>query len=125
MLEIVRAWFNRLPPYEIDLPIIVVDGLAYTPRSVLYEVERGTRLGARMQELLETGRFGTDEKALAKIRLREILSRYPDQPLVARLIDQRVFTPTQLLREIEAESGVGLAWIEGEVRHIRYLIRLR
>jgi hypothetical protein len=129
----VRSWFSRLPPYEQDLPLLIVDGMAYTPRAALQEVERGTPLGARLQALIESGRFGTsamDEAALAKLRLIQVLSRYPpDRPLVATLgspqLPGRAYTPKELIEEIRAETPRGMQWIRAEAEHMRRLVRLR
>jgi hypothetical protein len=129
----VRAWFNRLPPYEQDLPLLMLDGVAYTPRMALAEVERGTSLGARLQTLIESGRFGTtfqDETTLAKIRLKEILARYPpDKPIVATIgtpeLPGKAYTPSELMEEIQKETARGKQWVQAEVQHMRRLMALR
>ena len=126
MLELVRRWFNALPQYERDLPLLVVNGVAYTPRAALAEVERGTALGRKLQSLIETGRFGTPEWTLAKLRLKKMLETMPERPLVATLtLPPRTYTPRELMREIERETPVGRQWIQTEISHMRYLLRLR
>lgn len=129
-MQRVRAWFNRLPPVERDLPIVILDGLAYTPRAILMEVERGSPIGERLQVLVESGRIGTaysEEIALLKLRLKELLSRYPmDEPLVATIgeLPGRAYTPRDLIREIEIGTSVGLQWVEAERRHVLRLLSL-
>ncbi len=132
-LEFVSRWFNRLPEYERDLPLLLVNGVAYTPRVALQEVMRGTALGARLQALIETGRFGTplqDEVALAKIRLKTLLTRYPpDKPIVATIgtpqLPGKTYTPRELIEEIERETAVGKQWIQGEIARMKSLMALR
>jgi hypothetical protein len=132
-LAFVRRWFSRLPPYEQDLPLLMLDGVAYTPRMALSEVERGTPLGARLQALIESGRFGTafqDEVSLAKIRLKELLGRYPpDRPIVATIgspeLPGRAYTPMELMEEIQRETARGKQWVQAEVEHMRRLMALR
>lgn len=132
-LSLVRRWFSRLPPLERDLPLLIVNGLAYTPRAVLQEVERGTALGARLQAMIESGSLGTtlqEEVALAKLRLRMMLSRYPpDAPLVATLggpgLPSRAYTARELLEEVERGTDVGMQWVRAELERCRALLRAR
>jgi hypothetical protein len=127
-LHVVRAWYNRLPPAERDLPIVILDGVAYTPNMVLAEVMRGSIIGDRLQRLIEEGRLGTsrlEEEQLAKIRLRELLRRYPERPLVAILREGRTFTPSQLVDEIERGTPVGRMLVFSEIEYMRFLLRLR
>ena len=127
-LSIVRRWFNRLPPYERDNPLVLLNGVAYTPRQVLAEVERGTPTGEKLQKLIEAGRFGTqlnDAWKLAKIRLKEILKKYPEKPIVAVLPEEYTYTPSQLIKEIEQETPQGVVWIKGEIQQMARLMQLR
>jgi hypothetical protein len=89
---------------------------------------RGSIIGERLQRLIEEGRLGNsrlEEEQLAKIRLKELLRRYPDRPLVAMLREGRVFTPSQLIEEIERGTPVGRVFIRGEIEYMRFLLRLR
>ena len=122
----VSRWFDRLPEYERDLPLLVVNDVAYTPRAALQEVRRGIAVGARLQVLVEAGRFGTKEWPLAKLRLKKMLETQPEKPLVATLIiPPRTFTPSQLAEEIQRETEVGKSWIQGELSHMKYLLTPR
>ena len=124
----IRAWVQRLPPQELDLPVVIVNGISYTPRMILMEVQRGSPLGERLQVLVEAGRLGTtalEEIQLAKIRLRELLQRMPEKPIIATLtVPPRTFTPGQLLREIELETPVGRQWIQAELQHVKRILQL-
>ena len=129
-LAIVKRWFNRLPEAERDLPIVTVGGVAFTPRMILAEVERGTPLGRRLQAMIETGQLAAsgpeDLERLAKLRLKMVLERLPERPLIACLREDhvRVYTPRQLLREVEAQTELGRAFIEAELEAMRRLIAM-
>ena len=127
-LQVIRNWVSKLPPYELDMPIIMLNGVAYTPRQILEEVERGTQLGAVLQRMVEMGYASLsqrDEEELAKMRLRQLLSR--STALFARLsvTGAEVYTPQQILEEIERGTPIGRQWIEAEKSIIRRLLMLR
>ncbi len=128
----VQAWLQRIPPNELDLPLLIVDGTAYTPRMAYAEVQRGTATGAKLQMLIEAGRFGTtteQELALAKIRLKEILARLPpDKPIVATIgspqLPGKAYTPRELLEEIQRQTPRGVQWLQAEVEQMRRIMAL-
>ncbi|WP_297552186.1 hypothetical protein, partial [Thermococcus sp.] len=74
-LELMRRWVASLPPAERSLPLLHVGEAFYTPLQALREVEKGTTIGEKLQQLVEQGRFGTDLNALAKARLQLLLER--------------------------------------------------
>jgi len=128
-LERIRAWFNRLPEVQRDLPIVIYDGVAYTPRMILDEVQRATPLGARLQALVEAGRFGTtptEEEALLKTRVRMILERMPpDKPVIATLgIPSKVYTPRDLISEVERQTETGRKLMEAEKEAMKVFLRM-
>ena len=129
--EFVRRWFSRLPEVEKDLPLVIIGGVAYTPRMIYEEVMRGTPLGEKLQGMLEAGRLGTtlsDLYRLAKLRLRELLKRYPpDKPIVGVIAGEGeyVLTAGELLRHVEEETSIGRAWIENEILHMKRLLMIR
>ena len=125
--ELVIQWYSRISQSERNLPLLLVDGYAYTPQMAYDEVVRGTALGARLQALIEMGKFGTtalDEQAIAKVRLRQILQSKPDKPLFATL-SGKVFTPSQLLQEIESETQIGSQWVNQEISHMKMIVNVR
>jgi len=125
--ELVSNWFSKLPENEKDLPLLLSDGLAYTPRTAYNEVMRGSPVGDKLQALIETGRFGTtteDEQAIAKTRLEQWLKQQPDKPLFATL-SNKTFTPSQLLQEIQQETPIGIQWRNNEISHMKNIVRLR
>ena len=129
-LEVVRRWFERLPPAERDLPIIIYEGVAYSPRAILSEVERGTPTGEYLQRKLESGSLGTTEEELyrlALIRLKEILKRYPpNKPVIATLTyPPKALTPQEIIKEVEEGTPLGRKLVEAELQHMRYLLTLR
>jgi len=120
-------WFNKLPIAEQDLPLLISDGIAYTPRTALNEVLRNSAVGIKLQQLLESGRFGTttyEETSVAKTRLRQILSGKPERPMFATM-SGKVFTPSQLLQEIEANSEIGQQWVKSEMETMKRIVAVR
>ena len=128
-LEVIRRWYNSLPPEERNLPLIIYQGVAYSPHAILLEVERGTQLGEYLQRKVESGSLGTTQeelKNLALIRLKMILSKYPpNTPLVASLTyPPKVYTAEELLKQIEENTPIGKRFIEAEQKHALNLLSL-
>lgn len=131
--DLVTKWFNKLSTEEQNLPLLVLNGLAYTPRQTLDEVTRGTPVGDQLQSLIEQGRFGTaavDEQALIKMRLQMSLQKkQQDKPLFVSLptagVQPKAFTPAQLLQEINNNTAVGKQWINNEASYMQRLVRVR
>jgi hypothetical protein len=125
--EFVSNWISKLPEAEKDLPLLLVDSSAYTPRVAYNEVMRGSDLGNKLQALIESGRFGTtlsDEQTIAKLRLTEIMRTKPEKPLFATL-SGKVFTPSELLKEIEEGTSIGNQWVNNEISHMKSLMQVR
>ena len=125
-LHRIRAWVARLPPYELGRPIVVLDGVAYTPRGILEEVERGTPLGERLQRMVESQVAALHQEELeelAKLRIRLALSQAPPRILfVALTYPPKRLTPEELLREVEAGTPTGRQFIEAEKQVIRMVL---
>jgi len=124
---LVSQWLNKLPEAEKDLPLLLVSGNAYTPRMAYNEVMRGTSLGNQLQALIERGSFGTaysDEQTIARLRLEQRLKSQPERPLFATL-SGKVFTPSQLLAEIQEGTSIGVQWLNNEVSHMKALMQVR
>lgn len=131
--ELVSRWFNKLGPAEQDLALLILNGMAYTPRQTFDEVMRGTPIGDQLQNMLEMGKFGTtyeEEQDLIKARLNQTLSKKdPDKPLFVALstisIQPKAFTPAQLLQEISSGTPIGQQWIKNEAAYIRRILQVR
>lgn len=131
--DLVTKWFNKIPTSEQNMPLLVLNGLAYTPRQTLDEVTRGTPVGDQLQSLIEQGRFGTavvDEQALIVQRLTMSLQAKPqDKPLFVALptsgVAPKVYTPAQLLQEINSNTTIGKQWINNEANYMRRLVQAR
>jgi hypothetical protein len=107
------------------LPLLIHERYAYSPRQALTEIQKNTPLGRALQLLIESGCFGTsreEEKELAKIRLRKLFESMPEKPLFATL-SGKTFTPKQLLEEIERNTGIGKAWVDAEISHMKRLVK--
>lgn len=123
----VEAWFNKLSEQEKDLPLLIFGGSAYSPRATLDEVKRGTPLGEQLQKLVERQSFGTtyqEEQRLAKIRcIITLQKKLLDKPLFATL-SGKVFTPRQMIQEIETSTPIGRQQVEGELAHMKRLMKV-
>ena len=95
-LELMRRWVASLPPAERNLPMLHVGDAFYTPLQALYEVERGTAIGEKLQQLVEQGRFGTDLTALARARLQILLKELRGYKIAT--LSGYAYSPTQLER---------------------------
>lgn len=126
--ELVTRWFNKLPEGEKDLVLLLSNGFAYTPRMAYSETMNNTALGAKLQALIESGRFGTsqlDEVAIAKVRVQQILQSKPQDKILFATLGNRTFTPSQLLQEIESGTQIGTQWITNEISHMKALVSIR
>lgn len=131
--DLVTKWFNKIAPSEHDKPLLILDGLAYTPRQTLDEVTRGTPKGDKLQSLIEQGRYGTtyvDEQALIKARLNMSLqTKPPDKILFVALpssgLKAQTFTAPQLISEINRGTVIGQQWIEAEKSYMLRLLQVR
>lgn len=128
-IQVIRAWISKLPPYELDMPIVVYNGVAYTPRAVLDEVMRRTTIGEQLQKQIEMGIASLhqeDEEELAKLRLKLMLSKPTTTKIVALAYPQpTVLSPQDILREIEQGTPRGRLWINAQKEVINRLLRMR
>jgi hypothetical protein len=125
--QLVQNWYNKLPSAERDLPLILLNGIVYTPTAAYNEVMRGSPVGNQLQTLIETGKFGTsptDAQTIAKTRLQQWLQSQPQKPLFATL-SNKVYTPSQLLEEIQAGSSIGNQWVNNEISHMTSIMQIR
>jgi len=118
MLEAIKAWFERVPKAERDMPIIIFKGKVYTPRQILQMAERGV-LPKELQEKIEKGEFTKIEDIykIAIERLRTWLPKLP--PDFVFIIHGNTYTGKELLEEVEKGSDVGRMLIENEINKWR------
>jgi hypothetical protein len=121
--DIVAAWYQKLPSIERNQPLIVLGNSAYTPNQVLSEVTQGTALGNQLQQTLEARRFSPtmDKYALALLRLQERLGKMPSDARISS--GTRVFSPQELLKEVESGTPVGRSFIESEVKRTEEVLK--
>lgn len=126
--ELVTQWYNKISATERGLPLLLVDGFAYTPQMAFDEVNRGSPLGAKLQLLIEAGRFGTsalDEIAIAKVRLQQNLQSKPQDKVLFATMSNKTFTAAQLLEEINSGTQIGQQWIQNEISHMHAIVNVR
>jgi len=125
--QVVSNWFSKLGQSEKNLPLLIYQGNVYTPQVAYDEVMRSSPLGDVLQGLIEKQSFGTsaeDEQTVAKLRLTQIMRTKPDKPLFATL-SGKVFTPSELLQEIENDTDVGRQWVGTEISHMKRIVSVR
>jgi len=126
--ELVTRWFNKISEAEKDLPLLLVDNYAYTPRMAYSEVINGSALGARLQALIEMGKFGTsalDEQAIAKVRIQQKMQSKPQDKVLFATMSNKTFTPSQLLQEIDSGSEIGNQWVQAEISRMHSIVNVR
>lgn len=131
--DLVSRWFNKLAVAERDLPLLILDGLAYTPKQTFDEVMRGSPVGERLQNLIEMGKFGTtfeEEQELLKQRLIMSMGMKPqDKVLFVALTSSGIpvqeFTPAKLTQEIRNGTKIGKQWINNEKSYMLRLLQVR
>jgi len=125
--DLVSKWFNKLGTGERNLPLLIYQGNVYTPQVAYDEVMRSSPLGDTLQSLIEKQSFGTsaeDEQTVAKLRLTQIMRTKPDKPLFATL-SNKIFTPSELLQEIENDTDIGRQWVGTEISHMKRIVGIR
>ena len=122
-LEIVEDWVNKLPRVERNQPLVIYRDRVYTPNEVLAEVRAGTSLGMEFQRIIEARAFTTIEEkyALAILRLKERLKKLPET--YKSIIGEKIYTPSQLLEEIEKGTRVGRMLIEAEMTNLEEILK--
>lgn len=131
--DLVTKWFNKLSVSERNKPLLIVNGLAYTPQATYDEVMRGSPIGDKLQNLIELGKYGTtfqEEQELMKQRLTmDLETKPPTKILFVALspsgIPVRSFTAPQLLNEIRNNTAIGKQWIENEKSYVLRLLKVR
>jgi len=124
-LSRIEEWFDNLPPFEREMPLVVVDTRAYSPKEVLSEVRKGTDLGRRMQEEVERGGATPEEtlEALAVARLKKLMEERPVD--IVRLVapgEEPVTSAEELKRLIQERKGLGRKLIETEKKYIQRMM---
>ena len=122
-VEIVEDWVNKLPRVERNQPLVIHGDRVFTPNEILAEVRAGTSLGAELQRIIEARAFTTVEEkyALAILRLKERLMKLPET--YKTLIGEKIYTPSQLLEEIEKGTRIGRMLIEAEMTNLEEILK--
>lgn len=145
--EKVVAWVATLPRAELDKPYMKINDRFYTPREMLQEVRKRTRVGVEILRRFlampkhQSPRVGNPQglsegelEELAEARLRAWLARQPPGKPVVYVLGQALpgpplrgggVTPEELLREVDEKTPEGKKLIEREKRYLEYLENLK
>lgn len=90
---------------------------------------RGSPLGAKLQSLVESGKFGTtpeQELIVAKARVVQWLSQDPNPDKIKFVtMSNKQFTARQLLQEVQSGTVIGRQWVVNEVGVMRRIVSVR
>jgi len=120
----VMSWYNRIPPAERTLPIIMYNGKVYTPEEVYREVMAGTRLGEALQAKIERLRsshsYALDDLKeldyIARKRVEQVIKNLP--PDFSLVSISGIYRPEELLKSPFAQKA-----IEAEKKKVVKLLR--
>lgn len=114
-------WYNRLPEWEKDLPILFMDGRYWTPREIYEEVGRGGVVASMLLRMLKAPQPQEYMRELAKARLLTLIEKYPVD--VATLsLEHPVYTAEELKSLIERDIDFGAEMIDNEIKWINYIL---
>lgn len=126
--ELVRRWYEKIPPIERDDPILYMDGKYWTPDEIYNEVMRDTPTGRKLQAKLEKlsapRTFSFSElKELRKVaeeRIKKTLEALPNEQVLVTYTPQGkiAFKPKDILKTELYEKAV-----KEEVRSILKTIK--
>ncbi len=116
--QAVEEWYSKIPTRQRASPLIILNGSAYSPNEVLTEVRANSELGQALQTVIEQRQFTPvlDKYALACTRL---MTRLGSLPADTKLMEQqKSYSPSQLMQEIQNGTPVGRRVIEAEVKQV-------
>lgn len=128
-LKRIEDWTAKLPSYERELPLVIIDKKAFTPDEICAQIKEKTRLSLGLQQKLDLGpELITAEKreqiwSLAKLRLNKL---YTDRPVTVLTLTlaKPTISAAELKHEIEQETELGKELIKDEINHMRYILSL-
>lgn len=113
-LNIVKKWYNKMPPAERNLPILMIGDKAYSPNQVLSQVKKGTQLGKMMQDKVVGGMTPPQKlEKLAKTRVLAWLKKLPAQYGMVN-VEGESYTRDELIAAVRQQKGIGKTLIEEE-----------
>lgn len=112
-------WLGSLPPWELDLPIVYVEGRYWTPREIADQVSRGGDLAMKLIAALAALPRAPpqDLRELAKERLLTLLEMQPVEVVVFSL-EKPHYTAEELKDLISRDVGFGSEMIDNEIKWI-------
>lgn len=128
-LKRIEEWAAKLPSYERELPLVIIDKEAFTPDEIRAQIKEKTKLSLGLQSKLDLGpELITAEKreqiwSLAKMRLNKL---YTDRPVTVLTLTlaKPTISAEELKQEIEQETELGKELIKDEIGHMQYILSL-
>jgi len=114
--EFIIKWYERVPPAEKHMPFIYYKGKTYTPYDIYKMALEGT-LPDELQKKIEKGQFTNIEEKfkIGLERVRTVLKQL-EKSNIKIAIGREVFTPKQLLEEVEKGTELGRELVMSEIK---------
>jgi len=120
----INRWYNRIPPAERGLPILMISDKVYTPNQVLSQVKKGTQLGRKMQQVAVEGMTPPQKlERLAKTRAIAWLKKLPSQYGLAD-VEGKTYSRDELVAAVREQRGIGKTLIQEEKAKIEERMRV-
>lgn len=127
-LKIIESWYEKLPSYERDMPLIRLNNTVYTPTQILAEVTRESPVGAKLQEKVEGLRYGStlEDESLAEERLVKLLEERPVRiSMLTRPGEKEQLSSKELIERIKKKDRLGKSLIKTEEKHMLSMLKIK
>lgn len=113
--EFILKWYEKIPRAERNMPFIVHKGKVYTPTDI-YNLALQGKLDEELQKKIEKGEFTSIEEKfkIGLERLRKILKNL-EKTNIKIAVGTKIYTPKELLKEIEKGTKLGRQLLEAEI----------
>jgi len=116
MKEVIE-WFKKVPKAEIGMPFLVYKGKVYTPSDIV-QLAKQNKLPDDLKKKVLSHQFTTilDKYIIGIERVRKVLKNLQSKGKDIQIaIGGKIYTPKQLLKEVETGSKIGRILVEAEI----------
>lgn len=116
MKEVIE-WFKKVPKVERFMPFLVYKGKVYTPSDIV-ELAKQNKLPDDLKKKVLSHQFTTilDKYIIGIERVRKVLKNLQSKGKDIQIaIGGKIYTPEQLLKEVERGTKIGRMLVEAEI----------
>jgi len=115
MKEVIE-WFKKVPKVERFMPFLVYKGKVYTPSDIV-ELAKQNKLPDDLKKKVLSHQFTTiiDKYIIGIERVRKVLKNLQSKGDIQIAIGGKIYTPEQLLKEVERGTKIGRMLVEAEI----------